>query len=780
MDKSQYWAKNDGTTLEEHICDLMVALDEIRELGYITSEELYKLVKLAIEYHDLGKVNREFQHRVRNTIKHLRFNPEKEIIHNVLSLYFISEEKVKTINPSNKKNYYRVCLAVLFHHNYGDTMELLRENEDRGLEILKEFEKEIFQIPQNLCRALSVLMTINDEKTVKLKGFLHKCDYAASGHYKAEYINDFLEVALEHEIVNLRKQQPDAHWNDLQCFCKEKQNQNIIAVAQTGMGKTEAGLLWIGNHKGFFILPLRTAINAIYDRICMQMLEDSAKISEQVGILHSERLEYYISHMDASDEDLYEYAKRGKQLSLPINISTVDQLFDFIFQYPGYELKLTTLSYSRIVIDEIQMYNAELLAYLIFGLEKITQMGGKVAILTATLPPFVKELLEQHIDIPKENQKMFLDKNKQARHHIKVCDEKINAKDILNLYLKNKSENKSNKILVVCNKIKTAQRLFDDIKELLQYKRYNDEEIRIFHSRFTQEDREKLEKEIIEFGQPYDKDGNIDMRDGIWITTSVVEVSLDIDFDYLVTELKDLCSLFQRMGRCNRKGLKKLLELMEPNCYIYTEIDEVDLIKEESEKKAGSRENKKEKSKGRIEKENFIDEVIYKLSREAISGKDGIITESQKIELLNQYFTMENIQNSNFMTIFQKTYNDMIKVEAYDYGQNEKQLREILEKTIIPSPIYENESIQKEILDCAEKLKQSDLSIVQRQKLRSQIMRYTVSVPQYHWRKYEKALDPKANSERKAKKYSSISLGKYEKINIMECNYDEKGYSPIY
>ena len=52
------------------------------------------------------------------------------------------------------------------------------------------------------------------------------------------------------------------------------------------------------------------------------------------------------------------------------------QLFDFIFQYPGYELKLATLSYSRIVIDEIQMYNAELLAYLIFGLEKIVKMGG--------------------------------------------------------------------------------------------------------------------------------------------------------------------------------------------------------------------------------------------------------------------------------------------------------------------------------------------------------------------------------------------------------------------
>lgn len=32
------------------------------------------------------------------------------------------------------------------------------------------------------------------------------------------------------------------------------------------MGKTEAGLLWISDNKGFFILPIRTAINAIYDR----------------------------------------------------------------------------------------------------------------------------------------------------------------------------------------------------------------------------------------------------------------------------------------------------------------------------------------------------------------------------------------------------------------------------------------------------------------------------------------------------------------------------------
>lgn len=59
---------------------------------------------------------------------------------------------------------------------------------------------------------------------------------------------------------------------------------------------------------------------------------------------------------------------------------------------------------------------------------------------------------------------------------------------------------------------------------------------------------EKKKKNILDFGKT-EFDG-----EGIWISTSLVEASLDIDFDYLFTELQDLNSLFQRFGRCNRKG----------------------------------------------------------------------------------------------------------------------------------------------------------------------------------------------------------------------------------
>ena len=169
-----------------------------------------------------------------------------------------------------------------------------------------------------------------------------------------EYPHDFLEQGLENCMRKWQRKNPNVEWNSLQRFCMEKQNQNIIAIAQTGMGKTEGGLWWIGNHKGYFVLPLRTAINAIYDRVCEDILENE-NLSEKVSLLHSESLEYYVKKNVGTDEEIFQYEQRGKAFSIPLSISTMDQLFNFVFKYQGYELKLTTLSYSRIVIDEIQM-----------------------------------------------------------------------------------------------------------------------------------------------------------------------------------------------------------------------------------------------------------------------------------------------------------------------------------------------------------------------------------------------------------------------------------------
>jgi len=632
----------------------------------------------------------------------------------------------------------------MYHHDYCDPIKTILEREDTIKENLAEVKNEIFKLSQKFYTQLAMVKDIEDIRAVKIKGYLHKCDYSASGNYMIEYPHDFLEQGLENCMRKWQRKNPNVEWNSLQRFCMEKQNQNIIAIAQTGMGKTEGGLWWIGNHKGYFVLPLRTAINAIYDRVCEDILENE-NLSEKVSLLHSESLEYYVKKNVGTDEEIFQYEQRGKAFSIPLSISTMDQLFNFVFKYQGYELKLTTLSYSRIVIDEIQMYSPDLLAYLIYGMEHVAKMGGKIALMTATLSPFVKELLEKYVGFSKDNQKVFI--NDSIRHNVKVRDRKINAKDILDLYEENERKGISNKILVVCNKIATAQKLMEAVKAEAAGKNIS-ATVNIFHSRFIKKDRAKLEEEIIKFGKTYDKNGNLDKQSGIWIATSIVEASLDIDFDYLFTELLDLNSLFQRFGRCNRKGAKNVTMY---NCYVYTQLDEGDFI---------------------LGNKGFIDKTIFELSNKAIHDINGKLSESKKQELINRYLTTENISQSHFIKKFREKYRFIDSISIYSFKKNENKLRNILSETIIPETVYEK--YKEEIDTISQKLNSERLTAIERKCLRSNILQYSLEIPYYHWNSYEKAMKKGCVHQ-----YQSINLSPGEKIKVMQCRYDEMGYYKI-
>ncbi|MCD7855136.1 MAG: CRISPR-associated helicase Cas3' [Clostridiales bacterium] len=520
IDLNNFLAKEDKT-IAQHNDDLMKCMKDLEILGYLTDKNIIKMLTEAIYYHDFGKVQKGFQERVKSKGK-IKYNSNKEIYHNILSAYFVDEEKLE-----NEKDYYRVCFAVLNHHDYCNAWEVINEKEEEYLRFIKPFEEDWYT---ECLEGNKIGYVSNDRETILVKGLLNKCDYSASGGYKIEYKSDFITKGLNNLLKRWQMKKPSADWNDLQRFCKANSDKNIIAVAQTGMGKTEAGLHWIGDNKGFFILPLKTAINAMYNRFKNDIAEE--KTEERVSLLYGDSLSYYINenNKNKAELDVEEYNKRGKNLTLPLTVSTPDQIFNFVFKYNGYELKLATMSYSKVVIDEIQMYSPDTLAYLISGLEKIHDMGGKIAIVTATLTPFIKDKLK------------FLDAeygeftDESIRHNMTVLEKKLNADDILKRY---NEGGDSNKILVVCNTVKKAQWLYDELSEIID----NKDNLHIFHARFVKNDRRVLENEIMDFG----KTEHIDK--GIWISTSVVEASLDIDFDCLFTELYELTSLFQRMGR---------------------------------------------------------------------------------------------------------------------------------------------------------------------------------------------------------------------------------------
>ena len=729
----------------EHTNDLLDVLEILWNLGYIKEERIYELIQKACIYHDIGKINKEFQKRVKN--KGIKFDENKEVAHNVLSLYFIDESKF-----NNKEDYLIVSNAVVNHHDYCDIGLAIREKSDIIENLLEGLDhKKVKKVIPAKIASIS-----QDIDAIKIKGYLHKCDYSASSGYTAEYENNFLEKSLENVLNKWKLDNQDASWNELQQYCIENKNENIIAIAQTGMGKTEAGLLWISDNKGFFILPIRTAINAIYDRTKKYISSYGGNLEEQLGLLHSSSLEYLLLQSEddkyddkdeyidqKEDKEIIEYEKIAKQLSLPINVSTIDQLFDFVYKYPAYELKLTTLSYSKIVIDEIQMYGPDLLAYLVYGLERIVEQGGKVAILTATLPPFVKELLSKNIKF-KIKEGGFTDNSK--RHNLKILDKRIDSNDICDKYMENEKLNKSNKILVVCNSITQAQNLYEEISDILGNKN-----LHILHSKFIKCERLSKESEIIEFGKTYkdNKSNELDKQSGIWISTSIVEASLDIDFDYLFTELQDLNSLFQRLGRCNRKGKK---DSSENNCYIYTQIDERSFIN-------GDR--------------GYIDKDIFELSKEAISLWEGQISEKEKIELINKYFTMDKIKNSNYIIQYKHTYNFIKNLTPDTFKSDEVKLRNILSKDIIPSPIYHE--YNGDIKELEEKLKDKSLNSPENKgekiKLQNKLKKYTVSVHPNHITNYYRAL-----KNGLATRYDNVRVSDYEYIPVIECEYTELGY----
>jgi len=678
MNLDNYLAKPEKT-IREHTDDLLRNADTLKCLGYLDAH-FYNLLQICCEYHDYGKMNAEFQKRVSST-KTMLFNDAKEVAHNVLSLCFIDKDKFETL-----EDYHRVCYAILNHHHYVDNFQ---EAESKT-KLIDDFNAKYGgnSIGRRLLKKLDEQKTNFD--AISLKGLLHKCDYAASGEYEIEYPNDFLLEGLNGNLLaEWKKTNPDASWNELQHFCIENRDKNIIVVANTGMGKTEAGLLWIGNTKGFFILPLRTAINAIYDRVVDKIILGEQK-DRRVSLLHSDTLSYYLGKENVVEDEVLEYVKKGKHLSMPLTISTLDQLFNFVYKYNGFELKLATLGYSKIVIDEIQAYSPDLLAYLVSGLEKVVKIGGKFAILTATLPPFIRDYLEENIkdiEFAKFTQGV-------TRHHLQVLEAEIESAVVADHF-----NAKSGKTLVICNTVKKAQEVFDDLVE-----DFGEEKVKLIHSKFIKKDRKEKEDEIIDFGKT-EKTG-----DQIWVATSVVEASLDIDFDYLFTELNDLNGLFQRLGRVNRKGKKEQM-LDEPNCYVFSEIDDKILTND-----TGTR--------------GFIDRTIYSLSKDVLLDRNGLLPEEKKVVLIEETLKSEKVKGSTFDREFRKykKYIEDLYVGEFELTKVQQMFRNIISYSIIPQSIYDD---YEAVIDGLRAVGDSDADYLEKARAREEISSFSVAVGVY-------------------------------------------------
>lgn len=324
---------------------------------------------------------------------------------------------------------------------------------------------------------------------------------------------------------------------------------SVILRAPTGSGKTEAALLWAQQNQGqngrlFYILPYTASINAMHRRL--------ANIfgKANVGVLHHRATAALYSMLEDDKETTSLLGKQhtaetlstlAREIWFPIRVCTPHQILRYTLRGKGWEYMLAEFPNACFIFDEIHAYDPRVVGLTLRSAKLISQWGARCIFLSATLPSFLLKLIADstgvipfmELDATQEEDRKMLSRK---RHNIEVKDGSM-ADQIGTIA---QAIHDSSSTLIVCNHVRTSQEIYSLLKE-----EFKCENVRLLHGRFNQEDRNRIEGEIISRSLPK-----------VLVATQVVEVSLDMDFERGFLEPAPIDALIQRMGRINRSGIR--------------------------------------------------------------------------------------------------------------------------------------------------------------------------------------------------------------------------------
>lgn len=357
----------------------------------------------------------------------------------------------------------------------------------------------------------------------------------------------------------------------------------IIIEAPMGIGKTETAFYAAellnskSEQTGVFIgMPTQATSNQMYMRY-KNFLETRLpkKIKGNIELLHSASTLFLADSkkmpviegvaIEESDEnilsnDWFKPKKRG--LLSQFAVGTVDQLLMGVLQTKHNYLRLFGLTTKTVILDEVHSYDLYMNGLLQRFLNWASKLEINVIILSATLPKSTTEKLAQSysknleeisfVEYPRVTVSQV---DKTVSYKLEPPEKKPVNLEYLNDFSPEKlcdiltgSFNPDGCIAIICNSVKKSQEFYELFKSKFKNTGIK---VLLLHSRFTAQRRNEIERELLSnCGKGAIKPNRI-----LVIATQIIEQSLDIDFDLIITELAPIDLFIQRLGRLHRFSL---------------------------------------------------------------------------------------------------------------------------------------------------------------------------------------------------------------------------------
>jgi len=363
----------------------------------------------------------------------------------------------------------------------------------------------------------------------------------------------------------------------------------------------------------YFALPTQATSNQMFSRVSrflkkrypgeivqLQLLHGHASLSAELDQLRRNGYRLFAPSAIAEDEpgktaDVVAaawFTNRKRGLLAPFGVGTVDQALMSVLQVKHVFVRLFGLAHKTVIIDEVHAYDTYMSTLLDQLLRWLAALGSSVVLLSATLPDarrreLVNAFREGLTDVdapvavaayPRVTwytqshgaDACSIGTSDQSRkslslHRLEtVTDEGEPDNNALGDYLQQMLQG-GGCAAVVCNTVRRAQEVFTALKPFFPGDADDGlPQLDLIHSRFLLEERQVRESRVLQrFGPSTTPDAHpldvgspaIQIRRpsrSVLVATQVIEQSLDIDFDLMVTDMAPLDLMLQRSGRLHR------------------------------------------------------------------------------------------------------------------------------------------------------------------------------------------------------------------------------------